>query len=496
MKTKLSDDIIDSLLSQLKRSQIDNKVVTTLSNILLMILVKWEKTCIESEDDWNIKIEELLKNTEEKKDILPFNILHSIQTLITQYLRLSTKDYSFEWIAYSCELLNQSLRIIEKQMKKSEKSLETEFKLSVTSISLLQTIISRNNSRVSVWIQVLRSHFIIESLVNLLNHLNEKRIGLEMAVHIMSLLVEISANETSAETLFLIGFIDNLCISLQNTYNNSSVSVLKSKFVSLLNWNHVFHLSIRMIVHLVKHLRHHFVDTAITFVAIHLDHMTDVLTKLRTSPKNNELSESILIVNLCHSLSHYHQIWKSSHPFSFQRLQEEILKTHNSVIAFLIRPNYLSYLMDSNPDPSKTAFPLTPKKISPTTAFEGKSLRQSISWEPENNHSIDESVMDSLYRLQAFSIAFLQKISPNILHLMERQGFGNDWNIIINTTFSSPNIDPNLSLSFGSLINCIHMIVKTLNRVKQMHFYFVLNFVLNFFLNFNITFNRLERKNW
>ena len=469
MKIKLTNDIIDCLLTQLKRNQINTKVITTLSDILLMILFKWKQTCIDSEEEWNTKVEELLKSTQVLKDVLPFSVLHSIETSIIEYLRLSTKSFnSCDWIVYSCQLLNQSLRIIEKQIRSPTNSLEIEFKLSVTSISLLQTLISRNSSRVLIWIQVLKTNFVIESVTNLLNYLNEKRKGLELAVHIMSLLVELSSIETSAETLLIIGFVDNLCISLQNTYTSSSVPVLKSQLGSLLSWFHVFHLSIRLIVNLVKHLRHHFVDTAITFVAIHLDHMSDVLKRLRTTPKSDDISESILIVTLCHSLSHYHKTWKTNHLFSFERIQEEILKTSNAIIAFLIRPSYLNYVME-NPEPSKAVFPmeLSSKKISPTVTFEGKSLHKSISWEPDSNiHSIKPLILDSFFTFQAFSVAFLQNVSPNILHLMERQGFGNDWNIILKTSFSSPDVDPNLNLSFGSLINCIQMCIKSLNRVS------------------------------
>ncbi len=45
----------------------------------------------------------------------------------------------------------------------------------------------------------------------------ENRIGVELATHIMCLFVTLSSIKTSAETLFSIGFIDNLCVSLQNT---------------------------------------------------------------------------------------------------------------------------------------------------------------------------------------------------------------------------------------------------------------------------------------
>ena len=345
--------------------------------------------------------------------------------------------------------------------------MDIEFLLSVTSTSLLQSLVIQNKSRAHIWINVLRDNFIIESLTNLLVHLIEKRFGLELAVHIMSLLVELSSIETSSQTLYLIGFADNLCIALQNTYTSNVEPIVKNKYNSTLKWTQVFYLSMRIIINLVKNLRHHFIDSAITFVAIHLDHMTDVLTKLRTNPKIEDISQSIVILTLSHSLSYYHQLWRTSHSFSFLKIQEEVLKTSNSVIAFLIRPNYLSYLMDSS-DASKSIKPLemTPKKFSPTIDFESQTLRKSISWETElTGHSLESCVIDSLFTLQAFAIAFFQNITPNILKLLDRQGFENEWNLLINTSFSSPNIDPNTCLSFGSLINCIHMCIKAINRV-------------------------------
>jgi len=413
----------------------------------------------------------------------------SIEGLIIQYLRVSENNFnSSQWIVPSCGLINQSLRIIEKQLKLSKKSLQIEYKLAVASVSLLQSLIIHNSSRVSVWISVFRSYLIVESLANLLVYLIENKIGIELAEHIMCFFITLSSIRTSAETLLTIGFIDNLCISLQNTYVINQNTIINKNSIS--NWINVFHLSIQMIVKLVNELKHHFIDIAITFVAVHLDHMIEILNKMRECPKAAEIQESILIVSLCHSISRYHQIWRNNHLLSFEKIQTEILKTSNSVIAFLIRPNFLSYIME-NPDSSTAAIvtsDLTPKKVSPTSSFREKSLRKSVSWETDfTTQSIDTNVHNSLLTLHAFSIAFLQDVSPNLLQLMERQGIdGCDWNLIVNPSFSSPNIDPNLNLSFGSLINCIHMCIKTLNRVNI----FIYNLKPNFIKNFC-----LERKN-
>jgi len=308
----------------------------------------------------------------------------------------------------------------------------------------------------------------MESLANLLIYLIENKLGVQLAAQIMSLFVELSSIQFSSDALYLIGFVENLCISLQNSYISSAHSVTTK---SEINWIHVFHLSLQMITNLVNQLRHHFVDIAITYVAIHLDHITDILTKVRTKPKTEDIHESIQIIILCHSLSLYHKTWKTNHLFSFQQIEDQVLKTSNSVIAFLIRPNFMSYLMDNHNTSAAEVVPsdTAPKRVSPTAAFDGKTLRKSVSWEQEfTSHSIDQNLMDSLFKFQAFSIAFLQNISPNILELMERQGFdANDWKLILNLSFSSPNIDPNLTVSFGSLINCIHMCIKTLNRVND-----------------------------
>jgi hypothetical protein len=462
---------MDCLLTQLKSTQINNSTIITLSDILLIILFKWKETFIISEDDWNSSITQLITSLNEAKDNLSFLVMISIKSSIIQYLQIFKNNFdSSEWIECSCELINHSLRIVEKQTKQSEKSLQIEFKLAVASVSLLQSLVNQNSSRASVWIHVFRSHLIVESLANLLIYLIENKIGVELATHIMSLFVTLSSIKTSAETLFSIGFIDNLCVSLQNTYIDYNQNVIKDKLSPLKNWINVFHSSIRMIINLINELSYHFIEMAITYIAIHLDHMIEVLAKMRTCPKIAEIQESTLIVTLCHSISRYHQIWRNNHLLSFEKIQTEILKTSNSVIAFLIRPNLLSYIIE-NPQLSTAAIitsDLTPKRLSPTHNFEGKSLRKSVSWEADfANHSIDTNVHNSLLTLQAFSIAFLQNVSPNILELMEKQGInGCDWNLITNASFSSPNIDPDLSLSFGALINCIQMCIKTINRVN------------------------------
>ncbi|CAG2105344.1 unnamed protein product [Medioppia subpectinata] len=658
LKMNISEDIIDSLLVQLRKPHVDNNIIAIFADILLTIFDKWKETCIESPNEWHSRVEQLLKCIEEVKE--SDSKLHNLK-----------------------------------------------FKLSVTSIALLQTLVNQNSTRVSIWIQVLRTHFLMESLANLLNYLIENKLGVELSVHIMSLFVELSSIQLSAEALYLTGFVDNLCISLQNTYITTPDNVItKDKCTPTVKWINVFYLSLRMITNLVNQLKHHFVDIGITFVAIHLDHIIDILTKVRTNPKTEEIYESIQMITLCHSISRYHEVWRTHHHSSFQEIEQQILKTSHSVIAFLIRPNFLSYIME-NPNtsaaivvsseatpkrvspPTTTSTPFdgkalrksvsweqeftthsidaklldslftfqafsvhimslfvelssiqlsaealyltgfvdnlcislqntyittpdtvitkdkctptvkwinvfylslrmttnlvnqlkhhfvdigitfvaihldhiidiltkvrtnpkteeiyesiqmitlchsisryhevwrthhpssfkaieqqilktshsviaflirpnflsyimenpntsaaivvsskaTPKRVSsPTTTtstpFDGKALRKSVSWEQEfTTHSIDAKLLDSLFTFQAFSIAFLQNISPNVLVLMERQGFDpNDWKLLIRASFSSPNIDPNSTLSFGSLINCIHMCIKTLNRREK-----------------------------
>ena len=68
MKTKLTDDIIDCLLSELNKDSFNNKAIATLSDILLIILVKWQETAIESEEEFNKKIVLLLKRCEKTKE--------------------------------------------------------------------------------------------------------------------------------------------------------------------------------------------------------------------------------------------------------------------------------------------------------------------------------------------------------------------------------------------------------------------------------------------
>ncbi len=117
-----------------------------------------------------------------------------------------------------------------------------------------------------------------------------------------------SSIKTSAETLFSIGFIDNLCVSLQNTYIGFDQNVINDKLSPFKILINVFHSSIRMIINLINELSHHFIEMAITYIAVHLDHMIEVFSQMRTCPKIEQIQESILIVLLCHSISRYHQI--------------------------------------------------------------------------------------------------------------------------------------------------------------------------------------------
>ncbi|XP_054157668.1 nucleoporin NUP188-like [Oppia nitens] len=470
-KIQLIDDIIDCLLHQIQRPTIDNKIIGIFAELLLLLLNKWSETCIKSKDDLFEKFEDLLKSVDESKENLTFNVLNSIEISVIQFLKLYPNELnSCDWTSYSCKLLNQCLRIIEKQIKSPVNRLETEFKLSMTSISLLQTLIEENSSQVTVWTQTLRGHFVLESLANLLIYLIENRMGVELAAHIMSFFIELSSIQTSAETLYLIGFIENLCLSLQNTYMTTSENVTKKcKFNLNINWINVFHLSLQLMTNLVNQLKHHFIDIVITFIAIHLDHILETLIRVATSPKSQDIYESIKIVTLCHSVSRYHKLWQTNHLLSFNKIREQILKTSNSVIAFLIRPNLLSYIME-NPNTSAAkivASNMTPKKgLTTTQTIDGKPLH-TLDHE-FRLQSVDAKLVDLFFTFQAFSLAFLQNISPNILELMERQGYdGNQWTLLLNSSFSVPNIDPNLTLSFGSLINCIHMCIKSITRSEK-----------------------------
>ncbi|CAG2122277.1 unnamed protein product, partial [Medioppia subpectinata] len=110
LKMNISEDIIDSLLVQLRKPHVDNNIIAIFADILLTIFDKWKETCIESPNEWHSRVEQLLKCIEEVKDSLSFNVLNSIETLVIKYLQFFTNDLnSSEWIVYSAKLLNQSL---------------------------------------------------------------------------------------------------------------------------------------------------------------------------------------------------------------------------------------------------------------------------------------------------------------------------------------------------------------------------------------------------
>ena len=512
----LSSTIVNGLLENLSALLGSNtngaytKIVNKLSNLLLLITSNWKPNVVESlkKTDFADNIVQLFGAVLQNKDVISFNALVSLSSCLLKVLlcfpEMNQLNRLFHHVV---QLLNSCIQLMNKQLATSAKAVSCQGTPTTPNLSLEKKLIhvhlsivihmlanvkqqpQQHQQHIGKYLDVLRKYEITEMVFNLLVYLLHNSAHLDLAQALPLLFVAVSRHEAGAELLHSQNVVNNLAIyfrlpaqlfgqqqqqQLQGaTRRPNAAPVVVVDAVELAYISQIFSLFIRTVINMTSHLKHHFVESAISFVAIYSDSLRELCTSFRQGRRLKHASLVLLTVSLCSSLSRYIKVWAKSHDSSLRLVAEQILLTSNSVIAFVMRPALLSADEFGAPVGQSTA-----ASAGHVVSFHlGSGGRQ----QPQQQE-LPSSSQSVLLKILLHSFKFITDLAPDLFDLFEAEsgdevtgggggaggsGSAGGDQLLLSTNFSLPNADSLEVLTFGSLVNFINFDIKSIYKVSK-----------------------------
>ncbi len=517
----LSSTIVNGLLENLSALLGSNtngaytKIVNKLSNLLLLITSNWKPSVVESlkKTDFADNIVQLFGAVLQNKDVISFNALVSLSSCLLKVLlcfpEMNQLNRLFHHVV---QLLNSCIQLMNKQLATSAKAVSCQGTPTTPNLSLEKKLIhvhlsivihmlanvkqqpQQHQQHIGKYLDVLRKYEITEMVFNLLVYLLHNSAHLDLAQALPLLFVAVSRHEAGAELLHSQNVVNNLAIyfrlpaqlfgqqqqqqqQLQGAARRPNAApVVVVDAVELAYISQIFSLFIRTVINMTSHLKHHFVESAISFVAIYSDSLRELCTSFRQGRRLKHASLVLLTVSLCSSLSRYIKVWAKSHDSSLRLVAEQILLTSNSVIAFVMRPALLSSDEFGSVVVGGQSTASSAGHVSFHLGGGGRQQQQQQQELPSSSQSV-------LLKILLHSFKFITDLAPDLFDLFEAEsgddvtgggggaggsgsGSGGD-QLLLSTNFSLPNADSLEVLTFGSLVNFINFDIKSIYKVSK-----------------------------
>lgn len=333
------------------------------------------------------------------------------------------------------------------------------------------------------WLPVLREHTLFASLVQALDVCIKTREKVEFTEAILHLFLSLSRIPMSAEALAMNSLAQPLCLGLASL----SYTVSKEQAAQSLpstqpsavsshsdplrqrNWSRVWQLSLAVMGSMLRTLRHGFLKEALDFAGVHRERFAEAMDSVRRSQSSDVLTEAEEVSGFLFELAHFFHEWRFTLPDVLILLQTRIGVLCQSCVALLTHPRLLAHLLELSKGPgsssshNKTQSPDVPLSLSGSFSREMLRTYSYADDDSFRNSPVVSETQSQLLKILCNSLAMLRQFTPDICGILIDQGMDLDeFPPLLSLGFSSPTVDHEEPLSFGTLLACLNMALSNL----------------------------------
>ncbi|XP_048580591.1 nucleoporin NUP188 isoform X2 [Nematostella vectensis] len=490
--SKLRCEVLEETLSALK-SQVSRPVCAEvmtaaheLSALYLVLLRTW-KSALRKFNSAFVTLVDVLETANRNDTQLLDHIrspVFSCISILLQHARSENKSDTLE-SSYAMALLPLACEPLEylngRLGKQNDNSRDRVLELSVFIIDEILNILLSNPGQ---WLPVLREHALFASLVTALDICVKTREKLEFAEAVLHLFLSLSRIPVSAEALAINNLSQTLCLGIASLFNGlDSDRTAETQVNSRLppqapqpgtrpvqqsdspshRWTNVWRLSLAVMASMLRTLRFGFLKEVFDFAGVHREQLAQAMDRVRTSQSAPALAEAEEVTELLLELAHFPKQWSFTLPDVLGVLQYRAGVLCQTCIALLTHPRLLAHLLEmSSGNPlHEGSQPLTDISLSLSGSFASRGLLRSYSYADEDsfrNNPVVSSTQSKLLKILCNTLAMLRQFTPDICEILLDEGMDIDEHLpILALVFSSPAIDHEEPLSFGTLLACLNM---------------------------------------
>ncbi|CAH3134960.1 unnamed protein product [Pocillopora meandrina] len=480
------EDTLQALKSQVSRVVAVESINASveLSSLYLMLLKRW-KSCLRDPNPVFQCLVDVIDTAHKNDTQLFVHIrvaMFSSFSVLLQHARTENlsdtllSSHALVLLPLACEPLEYLRGRFSSEQKQQDRVLE----LSVFIIDEILNILLANPGQ---WLPVLREHALFASLVQALDVCIKTHEKVEFTEAILHLFLSLSRIPMSAEALAMNSISQPLCLGLASlTYSEgtpqasrpksgpqSQVSSHNSDKSSQRSWDKVWQLSLAVMASMLRTLRHGFLKDALDFAGVHRERLAEALNSVSRSQSSDVLAEAEEVTAFLLELAHFFHEWRFTLPDVLILLQSRIGVLCQSCIALLTHPRLLAHLLEvSKGRASSSAHgkaSTSDVQLSLSQTFSREMLRTYSYADDDSfrNSPLVSQTQSQLLKILCNSLAMLRQFTPDICGILIDQGMDlEEFPPLLSLGFSSPTVDTEEPLSFGTLLACLNMALSNL----------------------------------
>lgn len=447
-----------------------------------MLLTKW-KGCIQNENEIFTGLVDVLEFAQknDKQALLRIRLpVFSAISVLLQHTRNERKSHTLD-SSYAMALLPVAcdpLEYLNGTLRRHGRQLDRVLVMSVLIIDEILSILLANPGQ---WLPVLREHALFSSLIQALDICIRGRENLEFTEAVLHLFLSLSRINMGAESLALNSVSRPLCLSLASLFSNLDAEGERERetgtrqmtadpqsLSSYKQWSYVWQLSLAVMASMLRTLRHGFLKEALDFAGVHRERLAQAMDSVRRSQTTSVLAEAEEVTAFLFELAHFSSEWRFSLPdvLSLSKLRAGSLC--QTCIAVLLRPRLLAHLLEMNSGVSIRGGspPLTDVNVTLSGSYSRGLLRSYSTTEDEviRTNPLIIKTQSQLLKILCNALAMFRHFTPDICQilmddLMDVEGHAP----VVTLAFSSPALDHEEPLSFGTLLACLNMCLTNLS---------------------------------
>ncbi|RMX38057.1 hypothetical protein pdam_00003086 [Pocillopora damicornis] len=459
------EDTLQALKSQVSRVVAVESINASveLSSLYLMLLKRW-KSCLRDPNPVFQCLVDVIDTAHKNDTQLFVHIrvaMFSSFSVLLQHARTENlsdtllSSHALVLLPLACEPLEYLRGRFSSEQKQQDRVLE----LSVFIIDEILNILLANPGQ---WLPVLREHALFASLVQALDVCIKTHEKVEFTEAILHLFLSLSRIPMSAEALAMNSISQPLCLGLASlTYSEgtpqasrpksgpqSQVSSHNSDKSSQRSWDKVWQLSLAVMASMLRTLRHGFLKDALDFAGVHRERLAEVnknaLNSVSRSQSSDVLAEAEEVTAFLLELAHFFHEWRFTLPDVLILLQVSKGRASSS-----------AHGKASTPD----------VQLSLSQTFSREMLRTYSYADDDSfrNSPLVSQTQSQLLKILCNSLAMLRQFTPDICGILIDQGMDlEEFPPLLSLGFSSPTVDTEEPLSFGTLLACLNMALSNL----------------------------------
>ncbi|ESO92947.1 hypothetical protein LOTGIDRAFT_175627, partial [Lottia gigantea] len=462
LKEELLADLLLAIESQFQDElTVLNMKLASVSSALYFTLIKYNISCISKSKVGavSLKLQELVLMTVANSQMLIPSVQIGLLSSLTALLQAPDNNIKYVLFVTAaipadnlsallptvCAVLLQSSRqlpalkeLLEKQTTTgeeatsgsgektdSENGLDVKLKLQIVCCCLLEELIHSINDS-TIWLTVLQQNSILPTLLTSVETYIKAQKGLSYVHSAFLLLLTIAETEKGASVLALNNLAVHTCLVITKCYSQDGRNGqhFQKKYSSLKNnngihWSGVYCLCIQLYSTLLSSLRYSFLEDCFNFLGAHQERLQQSLETGCITLYDQSLQEAEVTCSFIYQLSFFIREWRFNLPEVLMKLLTSMVYMTQTFISLLIRPRYLSHLLESLETGCITLYDQSLQEAEVTCSF----IYQLSFFIREWRFNLPEVLMKLLTSMVYMTQTFISLlIRPRYLsHLLEAQ---------------------------------------------------------------------------